>query len=95
MENSVVLESPPRSVTVSFTMWSPAMQFLLFTDSMTFSGEMRACLYDVSGNLVLDRKVTASLHKAGELDLSKVDGGSYTLKLSCNNKTITKNIIKL
>ena len=33
--------------------------------------------------------------KAGELDLSKVDGGSYTLKLYCNNKTITKNIIKL
>ena len=74
---------------------NPVVDILTIRASMTFSGEMRACLYDASGNLVLERKVTASLHKAGELDLSKVDGGSYTLKLYCNNKTITKNIIKL
>ena len=74
---------------------NPVVDIRTIRASMTFSGEMRACLYDASGNLVLERKVTASLHKAGELDLSKVDGGSYTLKLYCNNKTITKNIIKL
>lgn len=74
---------------------NPVIDILTIRASMTFSGEIRACLYDASGNLVLDRKVTASLHRAGELDLSKVDGGSYTLKLHCNNKTITKNIIKL
>lgn len=63
--------------------------------SMTFSGAVKVELYDASGNLVLVDKMTISLKEPGELDLSGVDGGNYILKLTCNNKTITKNIIKL
>lgn len=74
---------------------NPVVDVLNIRASMTFSGEVTARLYDVAGNMVLERKVKVSLSEAGRLDLSGVDGGSYTLKLSCNNKTITKNIIKL
>lgn len=63
--------------------------------SMTFSGAVKVELYDASGNLVLRDNMTISLKDPGELDLSGVDGGNYVLKLTCNNKTITKNIIKL
>lgn len=63
--------------------------------SMTFSGAVKAELFDTSGNLVLRDNITISLGEPGILDLSGVDGGNYVLKLTCNNKTITKNIIKL
>lgn len=62
---------------------------------MRFSGKVKAELFDVSGNLVLEESVEISLSRAGEIDLSALDGGTYTLRLMCNNKTITKNIIKL
>lgn len=68
---------------------------LVIRAGMTFSGNVTARLYDVSGNLVLEEEVVVSLSEPGKLDLSKVDGGNYTLKLICNNKTITQNIIKL
>lgn len=63
--------------------------------SKTFSGNVAVKLYDMNGNLVLEDHVDISLSRAGEVDLSGVDGGNYILKLTCNNKTITKNIIKL
>lgn len=74
---------------------NPVVDMLNIRASMTFSGRVTVRLYDVGGNMVLEQEVNISLSEAGKLDLSKIDGGSYTLKLSCNNKVITKNIIKL
>ena len=63
--------------------------------SMTFSGKTKVEVFDASGSLVMTQTVTISLSQPGKVDLSGIDGGVYTVKLSCNNKTITKNIIKL
>lgn len=68
---------------------------LVVRASMTFSGAVKVELFDISGNLVLRDNMIISLSEPGVLDLSGVDGGNYVLKLTCNNKTITKNIIKL
>ncbi|MDE5612564.1 MAG: S8 family serine peptidase [Odoribacter sp.] len=86
-----LLPEPLKEVEIE----SSVVDKLTVRASMTFSGAVKVELYDASGNLVLQDKMTISLKEPGELDLSGVDGGNYVLKLTCNNKTITKNIIKL
>lgn len=68
---------------------------LLIRAGMTFSGRMKAEFYDAAGRLVYTQEVEASLSRPGKVDCSGLAGGVYTLKLTCNNKTITRNIIKL
>lgn len=63
--------------------------------SVNFSGRVTAEFYDVSGRLVLKETMDISLSQAGTIDVSGLSGGCYTVKLTCNNKTIVKNIIKL
>lgn len=63
--------------------------------SATFSGKVIARIYDTLGNKVLEEVTNISLSSPGKLDISGLDGGMYVVKLTCNNKTITKNIIKL
>lgn len=63
--------------------------------STTFSGTVTVFIYDANGNLVQKQETETSLSIPGVLDISGLDGGTYTVKLTCNNKTITKNIIKL
>lgn len=63
--------------------------------STTFSGTVTVFIYDANGNLVQKQETETSLSVPGVLDISGLDGGTYTVKLTCNNKTITKNIIKL
>ena len=71
------------------------------TDELTvqagvnFSGLTTVRLYDAGGNLVLERQVNISLKEPGKINLDGIAGGNYVLKMTCNNKTITKNIIKL
>lgn len=71
------------------------------TDELTvaagvnFSGLTTVRLYDAAGNLVLEQQVNISLKEPGKINLDGVAGGNYVLKMTCNNKTITKNIIKL
>ncbi len=71
------------------------------TDELTlqagvnFSGLTTVQLYDASGNLVLEQQVSISLKEPGKINLDGMAGGNYVLKMTCNNKTITKNIIKL
>lgn len=74
---------------------SSVIDKLVVRASMTFSGAVVAELFDMSGNLVFRENMKISLSEPGVLDLSRVDGGNYILKLTCNNKTVTKNIIKL
>lgn len=62
---------------------------------ISFSGDVVVKLFDVSGDLVLTEKVVISLSKPGKIDLSNISGGVYTVNLTCNNKTITKSIVKL
>lgn len=63
--------------------------------SATFSGKVTARIYDMLGNLVLEQVTNISLSSPGKVDISGLSGGMYVVKLTCNNKTITKNIIKL
>lgn len=63
--------------------------------SATFSGKVTARIYDTLGNLVLEQVTNISLSSPGKIDISGLSGGMYVVKLTCNNKTITKNIIKL
>ncbi|MDE6450918.1 MAG: S8 family peptidase, partial [Odoribacter sp.] len=63
--------------------------------STTFSGTVTVSIYDANGNLAQKQEIETSLSAPGALDISGLDGGTYTVKLTCNNKTITKNIIKL
>lgn len=68
---------------------------LLIHASVNFSGTVIARLYNAMGSLVLEKQLHIALGKPGELDLSGLDGGCYTLKMTCNNKTIIRNIVKL
>ena len=71
------------------------------TDELTvqagvnFSGLTTVRLYDAGGHLVLEQQVNISLKEPGKINLDGIAGGNYVLKMTCNNKTITKNIIKL
>lgn len=74
---------------------NPVVDVLNIRASMTFSGKVTVQLIDIAGNTVLEKKIDISLSRAGQVDLKGISGGSYTLKLTCNNKTVTRNIIKL
>ena len=74
---------------------NPVVDVLNIRAGMTFSGKVTVGLIDIAGNTVLEKKIDISLSKAGQVDLKGISGGSYILKLTCNNKTITRNIIKL
>ncbi len=68
---------------------------LLIHAGINFSGAVTVRLYNATGSLVLEKQLHIALGKPGELDLSGFAGGCYTLKMTCNNKTIIRNIIKL
>lgn len=91
--NFTVRLLPENKKESEITMTSP--NELTIGASMTFSGKTKVEVFDASGNTVLVKTVIISLSQPGKVDLSGIDGGTYTVKLSCNNKTITKNIIKL
>lgn len=68
---------------------------LVVRASMNFSGSVTVEIFDMSGRQVLKETINISLSQAGSVDVSGLSGGCYMVKLTCNNKTIVKNIIKL
>lgn len=63
--------------------------------SATFSGVVTVSIYDASGDLVQNQDTEISLSAPGVVDISGLSGGTYTVKLTCNNKTMIQNMIKL
>ncbi len=63
--------------------------------STTFSGVVTVAIYDANGNLVQNQETETSLSAPGVVDISGLSGGAYTVKLTCNNKTMIQNMIKL
>jgi hypothetical protein len=59
------------------------------------SGEVHVKLYSGGGALVLEQKAAISPFEPAVLDVSRLNGGTYTVVINHDGREIKQNIIKL